>query len=99
MSAHTIRLGGHMSTMGPDPKLGGGCYLFVLNGALEMQDKSLPRWSMVFIEPSEEAVEIRAGLKGLEALVMQFPKDDDSQSQPDCLSAREPPATEQGLCA
>ena len=66
-----------MSTTVPDPKLGGGTYLFVANGDLEIQGKSLPRWSMVFVEPSEDAVEIRAGNKGLEALVMQFPKDDD----------------------
>ena len=77
MCAHMIRLGGGMSTMGPDPKLGGGYYLFVVNGDLEIQGKNLPRWSMVFVEPGEDAVEIRAGRKGLEALVMQFPKDDD----------------------
>jgi len=77
MSAHLIRLGGRVSTTVPDPKLGGGTYLFVANGDLEIQGKSLPRWSMVFVEPSEDAVEIRAGNKGLEALVMQFPKDDD----------------------
>jgi hypothetical protein len=77
MSAHIVRLGGRVSTTVPDPKLGGGTYLFVANGELEIQGKSLPRWSMVFVEPGEDAVEIRAGNKGLEALVMQFPKDDD----------------------
>jgi redox-sensitive bicupin YhaK (pirin superfamily) len=66
-----------MSSTVPDPKMGGGTYLFVANGNLEMQGQSLPRWSMVFVEPNEDAVEILAGPKGLEALIMQFPKDDD----------------------
>jgi hypothetical protein len=32
---------------------------------------------MVFVEPSENAIEIKAGRNGLEALVMQFARDDD----------------------
>jgi hypothetical protein len=77
MSAHLVRLGGGMSTMGPDPKAGGGYYVFVANGTLEVRGESLPAWSMVFVEPSENAIEIRAGRNGLEALVMQFALDDD----------------------
>jgi hypothetical protein len=41
-----------------------------------MNGDTLPTWSMVFVEPTEEAFEIKAGRNGLEALVMQFPKDD-----------------------
>ena len=51
------------------------------NGELDMQNKLLPRWSMVYVEPEEDATEIRAGAKGLELLVMQFPKDDDLPAQ------------------
>ena len=36
---------------------------------------------MVYVEPEEDATEIRAGAKGLELLVMQFPKDDDLPAQ------------------
>jgi hypothetical protein len=68
MSAHVVRLGSGISMMSPDPKLGGGYYLFVANGDLEIHGKCLPRWSMVFVEPGEDAVEIRVGQKGLEAL-------------------------------
>jgi hypothetical protein len=32
---------------------------------------------MVFVESSEDTLEIKAGRNGLEALVMQFPRDDD----------------------
>jgi hypothetical protein len=77
MAAHLVRLGGGMATAGPEPKRGGGYYVFVANGSLELQSGTLPVWSMVFVEPAEDAFEIRAGRNGLEALVMQFPKDDD----------------------
>ena len=77
MNAHLLRLGGGMSTAGPDSRLGGGYYVFVANGEMEIDGKTLPRWSMVFVESGAGEVEIRAGRKGLEALVMQFAKDDD----------------------
>jgi len=77
LAAHLLRLGAGMSTMGPDPKIGGGYYVFVANGSLEMQGEVLPAWSMVYVEPDEEAIEIKAGRNGLEALVMQFPRDDE----------------------
>jgi hypothetical protein len=75
--AHLLRLGGGASTMGPDPKIGGGYYLFVANGSLEVQGQTLPAWSMIFVESNEDAFEIKAGRNGLEALVLQFPLDDD----------------------
>src|SRR5687768_1890491 len=65
------------ASMAPDPKVGGGYYLFVANGSLEMQGETLPASSMVFVESGEDAFEIKAGRNGLEALVMQFPRDDD----------------------
>lgn len=77
LDARLVRLGAGMSTMGPDPKLGGGYYLFVANGSLEQDGTELPLWSLVFVEPAENAIEIKAGKNGLEALVLQFPKDDD----------------------
>ena len=77
LSARLVRLGGGMSTPGPDPKIGGGYYLFVANGSLQLNGETLPQWSMVYVEPGETAFEIEAGRHGLEALVMQFPRDDD----------------------
>ena len=77
MSAQLLRLGGSMSAMGPDPKVGGGYYVFVANGSLDASGKTLPAWSMVFVESSEDAYQIKAGCNGLEALVMRFPQDDD----------------------
>ncbi len=77
MSAQLLRLGGRMSAMGPDPKVGGGYYVFVANGSMESNGETLPQWSMVFVDPSEDAYQIKAGCNGLEALVMRFPQDDD----------------------
>jgi len=77
MSAQLLRLGAGMSAMGPEPANGGGYYVWVANGSMVVKGQSLPEWSMIFVETTEKALEIRAGRVGLEALVMQFPKDDD----------------------
>lgn len=76
LAAHILRLGSGMATMGPDPKIAGGHYLFVVNGSLVREGEEFPLWSMIAIEPNEQAIEIRAGKKGLEVLVLQFPLDD-----------------------
>lgn len=73
MAAHVLRLGAGMKAMGPDPKLGGGYYVFVANGSLSRDGQDLPLWSMVVVESNEPAFEIHAGPKGLEALILQYP--------------------------
>lgn len=77
MSARIVRLGAGMSTPGPDPRRGGGYYVYVANGDLEAQGRTLPALSLVYVDPGEDRFEIRAGRHGLEALVMVFPLDDD----------------------
>lgn len=77
LAAHLVRLGGGMTAKGPDPKAGGGYYVFVANGSLETNGESLPASSMVFVERSEHEFELTAGPNGLEALVMQFARDDE----------------------
>ena len=76
MAAHMLRLGAGMAADGPDPKKSGGYYVFVANGSLAWAGKDFARWSMVVVEPDEDAIEIRAGGQGLEALVMQFPREE-----------------------
>ena len=76
MAAHMLRLGAGMAADGPDPKKSGGYYVFVANGSLVWAGKDFARWSMVVVEPDEDAIEIRAGGQGLEALVMQFPREE-----------------------
>jgi len=76
MAAHVVRLGGGMAARGPDPKVAGGYYVFVGNGRMVHDGEELPLWSMVVVEPTEQAIEIRAGSEGLEALVLQYPREE-----------------------
>lgn len=76
MRAQVVRLGAGMTVQGPDPKAGGGYYLFVGNGNMLHDGEELPLWSMVVVENSESEFEICAGDRGLEALVLQYPDDD-----------------------
>lgn len=78
MAAYVVRLGAGMTTPGPDPRRAGGYYVFVGNGTLASNGAELPLWSMVVVEPNEDGFKIRAGRAGLEALVLQFPREDDA---------------------
>ncbi len=76
MCAKVVRLGAGMTVKGPDPGIAGGYYVFVGNGSLRHEGEELPLWSMVVVEKCEDAFDIRAGAKGLEALVLQYPHED-----------------------
>jgi hypothetical protein len=73
MHAQVVRLGAGMSVKGPDPKIAGGYYVLVGNGSIVHGNEELPLWSMVVVENNEDEFVIRAGDKGLEALVLQYP--------------------------
>jgi len=77
MAAHVLRLGAGMKAMGPDPKKAGGHYVFVANGSLEKDGENLPLWSMIAVEANEDGFEIHAGKMGLEALILQYPREDE----------------------
>lgn len=81
MAAHVVRLGAGTTANGPDPKRAGGYYVFVGNGSLVHAGEELPLWSMVVVEPNEEKFELRAGPKGVEALVLQYPREEQSQER------------------
>ncbi|WP_230939815.1 MULTISPECIES: hypothetical protein [Burkholderia] len=76
MHAQVVRLGAGMTVEGPDPRAAGGYYVFVGNGSLLHGNEELPLWSMIVVEPNEEKFEIRAGDQGLEALVLQYPREE-----------------------
>jgi hypothetical protein len=76
MAAHVVRLGAGMAVAGPDPRAAAGYYVFVANGSLVRQDGELPLWSMVCVEPNENGFELRAGRQGLEALVLEYPREE-----------------------
>ena len=75
MNAQILRLGAGQTVAGPDPKRAAGYYVFVVNGSMDHEGKDLGLWSMTVVEPTEDAFEISAGPKGLEALVLEFPRD------------------------
>jgi hypothetical protein len=52
---------------------GGGRFLLVIGGALELNGERLPRLATAFVSADEEAPPLRAGSGGLEVLVLQFP--------------------------
>jgi hypothetical protein len=46
------------------------------NGSLTHDHQDFPLWSMVAVQNTQEHFNIIAGENGLEALVLQFPKED-----------------------
>jgi hypothetical protein len=76
MHAQVVRLGAGMAVNGPDPKVSGGYYIFVCNGSLVRDSEALGLWSMVVVENNESGFVIQAGENGLEALVLQYPRED-----------------------
>jgi hypothetical protein len=76
MRAQVVRLGAGKAVQGPDPRAAGGYYVFVGKGSMLHDGQDLPKWSMVAVENEETGFEIRAGAKGLEALVLEYPRGD-----------------------
>lgn len=74
MCARLLRLPADHRVAGPDPRRAAGYYVFVVNGGMLHQGQELGPWSMAVVEPTESAFEIAAGAKGLEALVLEFPR-------------------------
>ena len=73
LAALHVRLGPGSPFTGPDPRLGGGQYYLVLNGALEYGGQPYERWSCIFVQPPEQVPDIVSGAQGAELLVLQFP--------------------------
>lgn len=74
LGASLIRLGPGMSISGPHPRATGGQYYLVLNGSLELDTRSYSAWSTVFVSWDDAPLAFKAGSKGLEALLLSFPK-------------------------
>ncbi|MGH8641570.1 MAG: hypothetical protein ACRET6_07655, partial [Burkholderiales bacterium] len=74
LGASIIRMGPGMSRAGPDPRAGGGQYYLVLNGSMEIDTGKYSAWSTVFVSRDDAPLSFKAGPKGLEALLLSFPK-------------------------
>ena len=75
MNAQVLRLGAGQTVAGPSPKRSGGYYVFVASGSMVHEGENMPDWSMIVVENSEDEFEITAGKKGLEALVLEYPRE------------------------
>jgi len=53
---------------------GGGRFLLVIGGVLELNGERLPRLSTAFVSAEESMPPLRAGSEGLEVLLLQFPR-------------------------
>ncbi len=69
-----LRLGAHGEAEGPHPVQGGGQYYLVIGGSLLHAGAELPKWSCLFLSAGEAQPLLRAGAMGLEALVLQYPR-------------------------
>jgi hypothetical protein len=77
MDAHMVRMGAGQTTLCPDPSAAGGYYVFVANGSMVHDGAEFGLWSMIVVERNEAALPMVAGPKGLEALVMVYPREAD----------------------
>jgi len=80
LGASLIRMGPGLKRIGPDPRATGGLYYLVLNGSLELDDGAYTAWSTVFVSRDDAPLAFKAGTKGLEALLLQFPRNSSEQS-------------------
>ena len=73
-------------TLAPDPAVGDGQYVVVLEGGLLHEGREKRDITVVFVPPGDKAFEIIAGAEGLEALILNFPKPAGSNNSPDASS-------------
>lgn len=74
MAAWLYRFGAGQSIAAPDAAGTGGQYLVVAEGELELDGRTLEKWSTVFVTPDEAPPVMHASDAGLDLLVLQFPE-------------------------
>lgn len=74
LAGFRVTLAAGQSAPGPDPASGDGQYHVVIDGELVQGDRTLPPLSLLWVDPTESAVELKAGPTGASVLVLQFPK-------------------------
>lgn len=73
IAVKVIRMGPGMQTEAPATAESGGEYVMVLNGTLDHEGQSLPRYSLIFVRSDEAPPVLTAGPGGAEVLVTRFP--------------------------
>jgi hypothetical protein len=74
LGASLIRMGPGMDHTGPDPRATGGQYYLVLNGSMGLDGGIYSAWSTVFVPRDDGPLAFKSGAKGLEVLLLQFPR-------------------------
>lgn len=73
VAAWMLRVGPHQQATGPSPASGGGQFYLVTGGTLAHDGRTLPRHSLFWVAPDEDALTVTAGPDGCECAVLQFP--------------------------
>jgi hypothetical protein len=76
LGAFMLRMGSGQKTTGTDPSITGGQFYLVVNGDMQINGGRFEAWSTVFLQSNDAPLEVVAGINGVEALVMNFPRVD-----------------------
>lgn len=74
LAAWALSLKPHAQTAVPDPAASGGQYIIVTRGSLTYQGKEYQAIAIAFVKPDEGAFPLVAGPQGVEALVLNYPR-------------------------
>ncbi len=67
-------LGAHAKGYGPDASNSDGQYWVLLDGSFVHGAQEYENLALIFVKPEEGGFQIKAGSKGLQALVLNFPR-------------------------
>ncbi|WP_180899712.1 hypothetical protein [Martelella soudanensis] len=81
MTVKVYRMGSGMETRAPDTDGTGGYFVIVMNGSLIHDGAEYEPWSLLWVSKTEAAPVLKAGEKGLEAMVTVFPVWDEWMQQ------------------
>lgn len=81
MRVLVYRMGAGMEAQAPETAATGGYYTIVMNGSLVHEGAEYLPWSLVWTSHTDAAPMLRAGEKGLEAMIAVFPTQDDWMRQ------------------
>jgi rubredoxin len=75
LAAYSLKLKPNAKAATPDASRSDGQYLIITKGSLNYDGKEHKAITIVFVRPDEKPFQMVAGAEGLEALVLNFPRD------------------------
>jgi hypothetical protein len=76
LRADVVELGARHGYTGPDPREGGGQVILVLQGSIVYAGREMGARSALAVTGDEKPVSFAADAKGVQALVLQYPRRD-----------------------